>query len=209
MSDLTHRLMALAISIAILNGCVVGGRKVRYSNPTMDDPAIPAHHVKWTPVDRMFILNAVAVYVYPANEINEADVIVFPYPSSTSVPHNVARPFTVGVGFKPSQPGFSIDISQIRLLGFGPEGITAARIIGPTECSADHHSADWRSAPVTCIPLPEGICTSFSLSFELDTPDPSAAFAVELGGATLDGVPYAIPAIQFHDKHRVDPIGAP
>jgi hypothetical protein len=203
------RLLVVACGLVPLSACFVGVSRTRYSSASIDDPAVPARHVRGVPVDRMFLLKDMALYVYPNNEEDAGDTLLFPIPVHTSVPHSKARPFIVGVGLRPNRPGFVVNPAEVRLTLGASASVIPTRIRSAAECSATKPGVTWGTSPMGPFLLPQGVCTSFAVEFEVTTPDPREEFSIEIGGVTRDGIAYALPTVHFQQKRRLDPFGAP
>ena len=203
------RVVVVICGLLPLSACFVGASRTRYSAPSIDDSTVPVRHVRGVPVESMFLLKDIALYVYPGNEENGGDVLLFPVPWHTSVPHSNARPFVVGVGLRPNQSGFVVNPAEVHLSLKSTANFSPTRILGPAECGAGLASPAWRSIPVEPITLRQGVCTSFTVEFEATTPDPREGFSIDVAGVTRDGVAYALPTVRFQQKRRLDPFGAP
>jgi hypothetical protein len=157
----------------------------------------------------MFLLTDVAFYVYPANEEDSGDLLLFPVPWHMNVSHSKARPFIVGVGLRPNRSGFVVNPADVHLSLNSTDKFSPARILGPAECGARLASPTWRSFPVEPINLRQGVCTRFAVEFDAATPDPRESFSISVAGVTRDGAAYAMPTVRFRQKRRLDPFGAP
>jgi hypothetical protein len=198
----------LASAPVLLSGCFIGVAHMRYSAPTIDDASVKARHVSGVPVDKMFLLEDVAYFVYPENEQDDEDMMIVPFPWVFKNSGSAGPTFQVGIGLKPNRDGFVIDPAQIRLLRGGDDIVAPTRIIGIGKCGTSS-GRGWMPLPVPPVILPQGVCTGFNVEFAVAALDPRESYSIEVAGVTLDGVVREIPVVHFQERKRVDPMGAP
>jgi hypothetical protein len=175
----------------------------------MDDPTVTFKHLRGTRVDKSFFLKDLALYVYPNNETNKGNLMLFPLPAPIKGGVGSYPGFIVGIGVRPNRSGFVLRASDIRYVPADGDPVAPMRLFGPADCAGEGARGTWHVPPIDPLTLGQNTCTHIAVEFAISPPDPSTRFSVQVGTLRLDDVPYSIPTIQFTPARRLDPFGAP
>jgi len=203
--------------ILIMAGCIYVTR-FKSSEAAIGDEQQPHHYYK-------IPLSGIDLQVRPYNDIESFRMftIFFAFPlylSEKNVPIYSPKPFSVLIAFLPLKHGFSFKPSDIALhlegKDFKPSNISTQLVPDPgpgtefykrevaqgrvycgSNKSGEYHPIA-NDANYVFSKVLEWYC--YEIQFDVTTPDPSTEYSISLTGLLLNGAPYEIPIIPFHES---------